>query len=104
MALVFKYEDPKCNKVFINSTHLSLWSNFLTATHTGKIPGSAHESSFPVWVLRELAKKGVSMALFISILLEMFTDFRHVAIDAAVKPYIRILKLHSVQNVGCDSC
>ena len=44
------------------------------------------------------------MALFISILLDMFTDFRHVVIDAAVKPCIRIIKLHFVQNAGCDIC
>ena len=60
---MFKYEDPKCTKIFINNSHLGLWANFLTATHTGKIPGSAHESSFPVWVLRELAKKRESVRL-----------------------------------------
>jgi len=44
------------------------------------------------------------MAWFISMLLDMFTGFRHVSIDAAVMQCIRIRKLHFVQNVGCDIC
>jgi len=37
-------------------------------------------------------------------LLDMISNFRHLAIDVAAKQCIRILKLHFVQNFGCDSC
>lgn len=67
---------------------LKFVSKFLAATVLGKISASGHEGSVPVRVLIRIARKGgggkLVLHCFMSMVVEVCTDFRQVSIDAVV--------------------